>query len=176
MALDVVSQYLIRDADKLSYPPLNKLLTEKLPKATLGSWKEMLFTGLRLEDENAEGRIPLKPGILVERGVGRILNGFAVGDFLVVGFAAIGLAQISHPLGMFVDQNHVFVGMCLFFPLYASRCFSGFFGRWRRRSVPSMIKSVGTPGVTPLVANAEPSRSGICFKRTKLRSSSGRNR
>jgi len=76
------------------------------------------------------------------------MDRFAVSDFLVVGFATIRLAEIVHALSVFVAENHVFVGVHLFFPLYASRCFSGLFGRWRRRSVPSMIKSVGTPGVT----------------------------
>jgi len=131
---------------------------------------------LGLERENAQWRIALKSGILIENGVWRILDRFRVRDFLVVGFAAVRLAEIVHALSVFVDENYVFVRVRLFLPLYASRCFSGFFGRWRRRSVPSMIKSVGTSGVTPVVANATASRSGICFNRTKLRSKMGSNR
>ncbi len=47
LALGLISQYLIRDADTVSDPALNKLLLNKLPRPTLGNWKDMLFTALK---------------------------------------------------------------------------------------------------------------------------------
>ena len=48
MALGVISQYLIRDADKVNDPYLNKLLLDKLPgRASLGTWQQMFFTVLQ---------------------------------------------------------------------------------------------------------------------------------
>jgi hypothetical protein len=48
MALGVISQYLIRDADKVNDPYLNRLLLDKLPgKASLGTWQQIFFTTLR---------------------------------------------------------------------------------------------------------------------------------
>lgn len=54
ITLGVISQYLIRDADKVSDPTLNKLLLEKLPKATLGSWKEICFAALKAYGEKRD--------------------------------------------------------------------------------------------------------------------------
>ncbi len=48
LGLDLISQYLIRDADTVSDPDLNTLLLDKLPKAPLGSWKQILFTTLHI--------------------------------------------------------------------------------------------------------------------------------
>ena len=47
LSLGVVSQYLIRDADRVSNLVLNELLLTKLPNATLGTWQQILFTTLR---------------------------------------------------------------------------------------------------------------------------------
>lgn len=47
ITLGVISQYLIRDAHQVSDPALNNLLLRKLPQATLGSWKQMLFDALK---------------------------------------------------------------------------------------------------------------------------------
>ena len=47
LAMGVVSQYLIRDAQRVSDPDLNQLLLTKLPTATLDTWQRILFTTLR---------------------------------------------------------------------------------------------------------------------------------
>jgi hypothetical protein len=47
LALGVISEYLMRDATDVVDPALNKLLRTKLPRATLGSWKEMFFATLK---------------------------------------------------------------------------------------------------------------------------------
>ena len=47
LAMGVVSQYLIRDAQRVSDPGLNQLLLTKLPTATLDTWQRILFTTLR---------------------------------------------------------------------------------------------------------------------------------
>lgn len=47
LALGVVSQYLIRDAERVSDPALNQLLLTKLPNATLDIWQGILFSTLR---------------------------------------------------------------------------------------------------------------------------------
>lgn len=67
-----------------------------------------------LEGQNTLRCIPLKACILGQCGIVRILNGFLVRHFFVVGFSVIGLAQIVHPLAMNVSENHVFVGMRFF--------------------------------------------------------------
>ena len=46
LALILISQYLLIDREKVSNSRLNKLLREKLPKPSLGSWVEILFTTL----------------------------------------------------------------------------------------------------------------------------------
>jgi hypothetical protein len=46
LALGLVSQYLTRDAEKVSDSELNDLLLRRLPTATLGVWKDILFTAL----------------------------------------------------------------------------------------------------------------------------------
>jgi Mrp family chromosome partitioning ATPase len=47
IALSLVSQYLIRDAEKVSDPHLNRMLLAQLPsRATLGTWNEVLFRTL----------------------------------------------------------------------------------------------------------------------------------
>jgi hypothetical protein len=46
LALGLVSQYLTRDAEKVSDSELNNLLIKRLPTATLGVWKDILFTTL----------------------------------------------------------------------------------------------------------------------------------
>lgn len=46
-ALFMISQYLIRDTEQVNDPTLNKILFNKLPKATLGSWKEIFFISLK---------------------------------------------------------------------------------------------------------------------------------
>jgi len=47
LAMGVVSQYLIRDSDRVSDPDLNQLLLTKLPTATLDTWQRILFATLR---------------------------------------------------------------------------------------------------------------------------------
>lgn len=47
LALAVVSQYLIRDYDRISDYELNQLLETKLPNATLNVWQRIFFLGLR---------------------------------------------------------------------------------------------------------------------------------
>ncbi len=83
---------------------------------------------LGLAGEHAEWRIALKASVLDERGVWRILNGFAVSDFRVVGFATIGLAQIIYALDMFVNQNYVFVVWVFFSHYTLHAVWQGFSG------------------------------------------------
>ena len=45
------------------------------------------------------------------------MNIFEVSHFFVVRLTAIGLAEILDPLGIFVGDDHVLVGMGLFLPL-----------------------------------------------------------
>jgi hypothetical protein len=47
LALGIVSQYLIRDAERVVDPDLNQLLLTELPQATLDVWQEILFSTLR---------------------------------------------------------------------------------------------------------------------------------
>jgi hypothetical protein len=47
LALGIVSQYLIRDAERVIDPGLNHLLLTELPHATLDIWQEILFSTLR---------------------------------------------------------------------------------------------------------------------------------
>ena len=47
LAMGVVSQYLIRDAQRVSDPALNQLLLTKLPTATLDTWQTILFATLK---------------------------------------------------------------------------------------------------------------------------------
>jgi hypothetical protein len=129
-----------------------------------------------LKGQNVLWLIALKPGVFEERGMVWILKRFLFSDFLIVRFSAIRLAQIINACSLDICQNHVFVRVGLFFPLYASRCFSEFFGRCRRRSVPSMIHSGGAAGGSSGVAQVFGSRSGSCFKLANVRSSIGSKR
>ena len=61
--------------------------------------------------------IPLKSRVFSECGLRRIANRFGIGDFFVVGFTAVGAAEIDHPARVFVDEDHVFIGVRLFLPL-----------------------------------------------------------
>ena len=47
LAMSVVSQYLMRDYDKISDYELNQLLETKLPYASLNVWQRLFFLGLR---------------------------------------------------------------------------------------------------------------------------------
>lgn len=47
VSLGVVSQYLIRDADKVKDRTLNRLLYEQFPRPSLGTWKKIFFETLR---------------------------------------------------------------------------------------------------------------------------------
>ena len=46
LALVLISQYLLIDREKITDSKLNKLLREKLPRPSLGSWVEIIFTTL----------------------------------------------------------------------------------------------------------------------------------
>jgi len=47
ITLGLISQYLIRDAEKVSDPQLNQLLLKRLSRASLGTWNEMFFKALK---------------------------------------------------------------------------------------------------------------------------------
>jgi hypothetical protein len=81
-----------------------------------------------LESENAPGLISLEARIFVQCGMRRILNRFRVRDFLVMRFATVGLAEIVDALGVFVAQDHVLVGVRLFFHYTFHAVFQGFSG------------------------------------------------
>ncbi len=48
LTLGLVSQYLIRDRDRVSDPYLNQLLLEKLPGGGLDTWQHLLFVTLKV--------------------------------------------------------------------------------------------------------------------------------
>ena len=48
IALSLISQYLTRDVEKVSDPQLNQLLLTRLSRATLGTWKDILFKALQI--------------------------------------------------------------------------------------------------------------------------------
>jgi len=80
---------------------------------------EFLASGLfpGLQRLHALRFIALKPSVFLECGTGWVVNLFAVSHFFIMGLPAIGLTQILNSLGVFVDQDHVFVGVRLFLPL-----------------------------------------------------------
>lgn len=47
IALGLISQYLIRDVEKVSDPQLNHLLLTRLSRATLGTWNDIFFKALQ---------------------------------------------------------------------------------------------------------------------------------
>src|SRR5947209_19360395 len=47
LTINLVSQYLLRDRDRVSDPYLEKLLEQKFPHLTPDAWEDMLFTTLR---------------------------------------------------------------------------------------------------------------------------------
>ena len=47
LTICIVSQYLIRDRERVSDPYLNDLLLQKFPKLTLDAWQDLLFAALR---------------------------------------------------------------------------------------------------------------------------------
>jgi hypothetical protein len=51
VALGLIGQYVVRDVGTASNDPLNKLILDKLPLATLGSWKNIFFTALRAYED-----------------------------------------------------------------------------------------------------------------------------
>src|SRR5687767_12529340 len=57
--------------------------------------------------------IPLKPGVLVQGGAGRIRQPRLVGDPLVVSLAGVGAAEEQHALTGGTDHEHVLVGVGL---------------------------------------------------------------
>jgi len=51
ITLGLISQYLIRDVEKVSDPQLNQLLLTRLSRATLGTWNEMFFKALQAYED-----------------------------------------------------------------------------------------------------------------------------
>ena len=74
-----------------------------------------LFLGLQCT--HALWLVTLKASILLESRAKWKMNIFEVSHFFVVCLATIGLAEIRDPLGIFVDDDQVLVGMGLFLPL-----------------------------------------------------------
>ena len=54
IALGIISEYLIRDADKVSDPRLNELLLKRFPRPSLGTWQDLFFSGLRAYAQKRE--------------------------------------------------------------------------------------------------------------------------
>ncbi len=54
LAISVISQYLIRDADRLNAPILNRLLLTKLPNVTLDVWQQIFFVTLMAYEGNRD--------------------------------------------------------------------------------------------------------------------------
>lgn len=61
--------------------------------------------------------VALKASIFLEPRAGWVVNIFHVCHFFIVRLATISLAEIRNPLGIFVDDDQVLVGMGLFLPL-----------------------------------------------------------
>jgi len=74
-----------------------------------------LFLGLQCT--HALWLVTLKANIFLESRAKWKMNIFEVSHFFVVCLATIGLAKIRDPLGIFVDDDQVLVGMGLFLPL-----------------------------------------------------------
>ncbi|MBN8655652.1 MAG: hypothetical protein J0M11_07945 [Anaerolineae bacterium] len=55
ISLIILGQYLIEDRENLSNPIYNKLLKDKLPKATLGTWVNICFRGIQTYAESNHG-------------------------------------------------------------------------------------------------------------------------
>jgi type II secretory pathway predicted ATPase ExeA len=54
LTIGLVSQYLVRDRDRVSDPYLNKLLQDKFPNVTLDVWNLLLFTTLKAYEGNRD--------------------------------------------------------------------------------------------------------------------------
>lgn len=54
LTIGLVSQYLIRDKDRVIDPYLNELLLKKFPNLTLDGWQQILFTSLKVYEGNRD--------------------------------------------------------------------------------------------------------------------------
>src|SRR5574341_886591 len=65
--------------------------------------------------------IPLKAGVLMQDGVFGVSDLLMVSNLFVVSGAGIGLAQITHPPGLFLCNHQVLVGVGLLFAAVVQR-------------------------------------------------------
>lgn len=54
LTINLVSQYVFRDRDRVNYPYLENLLEQKFPHLTPDAWEEMLFTTLKAYEGNRD--------------------------------------------------------------------------------------------------------------------------
>src|SRR5439155_18337525 len=85
--------------------------------------------------------VPLETAILVQHRAWRVGDVLPVGDALVRRPADVGLAQEADTFAVGLDDDHVLVAVHLLAAAIVRRLFL-FFGLWRRRSVPSMMRRV----------------------------------
>ena len=97
--------------------------------------------------------ISLKPGVLAQCGFARISNAFVVRDVLIVGLAGIGLTQIANALGVRIRDQDILITVRFLLATVVKCLFFRIFGLWRRRSVPSMVKSSFSPRRLSWAAN-----------------------
>jgi hypothetical protein len=90
--------------------------------------------------------IPLEPCVLVQHDLGWVSRARLLGDPLVMGLAGIGSAEEQYASAGAADHEHVLVGVRLLLAAGVPGLFFGFFGRCRRRSVPSRMTSRGPGG------------------------------
>src|SRR5262249_14834427 len=93
--------------------------------------------------------VPLKTGVLVQDGPGRVLQVRLVGDALVMGLAGVRPAEEQDALIGAADQQHVLVGMGLLLAAVVQRLFLGLC-----RRLPPPLRAVKDDQRRP--ANAGP--------------------
>jgi hypothetical protein len=78
--------------------------------------KSLPFDFFRLEGQHSGRLIALKASVLMKGSVRRIGDSLLIGQFLVMGLAWHGGAEIQHPLAGAMNQRQVLVGMGFLLP------------------------------------------------------------
>lgn len=125
--------------------PLNECSTRTRARAS--DWlrrfwvavKSRLRGFFRLPDPDMVGVVTLKTGILIQDGFRRVPDLFMVSNFLIMRNPGIRLTAIGHAVGLPCGENQVLIRMRFFLATVVQGLVFRFFGRWRRRSVPSTM-------------------------------------
>lgn len=107
---------------------------------------EFLISGLflRLIGTDLLRFKPLEASILKEDTARRKRVVFFITNAFVMDASRKGLTEIAYQTLFNIDDEIIFYSMVFFLPLYCSFCLGASWGRWTRRSVPSMMKSTDT--------------------------------